>query len=279
MIAPGRRARPGATIAAPAPATEHELRLCPLCEGKEGETPPETLALGGDPGRVPDTPGWLVRVVPNKYPAFEPQEVVVHAPNHARSLGELDPAQLQLVAEAWRLRAAGSGRAGGYLHPLVNEGAAAGASLSHSHSQLVWLAERPPLVLEELELWAGGCGVCEELSTGGDRVVDERDGAVLLCPYASRTPYELLVAPAEHAGAGLCDERLGAALELAADGLRALGRVEGRVAATLWLHHERHWHLEVLPRLAVPGGIELGSGIYVNAVAPENAAEALRASV
>nr|MDQ3821809.1 hypothetical protein [Actinomycetota bacterium] len=72
-----------------------ERESCPFCGGREDRTPPETLTIG-DP--------WRVRVVPNLYPAFRRQEVVVHAPEHVRSVAELDDAQLSLVAEAWQRR-------------------------------------------------------------------------------------------------------------------------------------------------------------------------------
>jgi UDPglucose--hexose-1-phosphate uridylyltransferase len=129
------------------------------------------LALGTDEGRKPDTPGWEVRVVPNKYPAFERQEVVVHSPEHQRSLAELDREQLDLVAEAWRLRAEAARAQGTYLFAGVNEGRAAGASLLHSHSQLVWLSEEPPVPSAER---GESCRLCEYLErelAEGARVV------------------------------------------------------------------------------------------------------------
>lgn len=216
-------------------------------------------------------------MVPNLYPAFERQEVVVHAPRHVRSLAELTAAELALVAEAWRLRAAAAARAGfPALHAFVNEGAAAGASLPHSHSQLVWLREPPPAVVAEEA--AAGCLLCALLAAergSGARVVVERDGLVALCPAAGRVPYELLVAPAAHGGGGF-GPALDGALALAADLVRALQAVEGHVAWNLWLHAGGHWHVEIVPRLATFGGVELGAGIYVLAVAPEDAAAALR---
>ncbi|HUH21298.1 MAG TPA: hypothetical protein VLZ09_05455, partial [Gaiellaceae bacterium] len=98
-VAPGRSGRPGAEQPRLGPPTEEELESCPFCEGREDRTPPEVLALAPD-DREPDTPGWSVRVVPNKYPAFERQEVVVHSPQHRRSIAELGLEQLELVAEA-----------------------------------------------------------------------------------------------------------------------------------------------------------------------------------
>ena len=112
MVAPARSARPG-----PGDGT------CPFCEGNEGQTPPETLALGRDGGE-PDTPGWQVRVVPNLYPALERQEVVVHTPRHVETLADLAPEELGRLSEAWSLRAAAARDEGfPYVHAFVNEGA------------------------------------------------------------------------------------------------------------------------------------------------------------
>jgi UDPglucose--hexose-1-phosphate uridylyltransferase len=158
---------------------------CPFCEGHEDRTPPETFALG-PPERAADTPGWLVRVVPNKFPAFAPeltgpprhvgllesrpprgnQEVVVSSPRHVSSLAELGPDEVARVAEAWQVRAAEAARRGfPYVQAIVNEGHEAGASLSHSHSQLLWLEAEPPAVKHEhaLDRGAGGCLVCRLL--------------------------------------------------------------------------------------------------------------------
>jgi UDPglucose--hexose-1-phosphate uridylyltransferase len=274
-VAPSRSGRPGAGAPELEPATAEELESCPFCEGREGRTPPETLALPRE-GRRPDTPGWSVRVVPNKYPAFEHQEVVVHSPQHARSIAELDDGQLALVAEAWRLRAQEARSEGRQLFACINEGRAAGASLRHSHSQLVWLDEEPPVPRAER---GEGCRLCEQLErerAEETRVVAEREGLILLCPYASRMPYECLVAPLEHEPDGFDSARLGAALALAADALRRLRAAEGARPANLWLHESGHWHLELLPRLTTLASLELGAGHYINTLAPEEAAAALR---
>jgi UDPglucose--hexose-1-phosphate uridylyltransferase len=272
-VAPGRSQRPGAPAVTLEPETLEELESCPFCEGREGRTPPEVFALPTD-GREPDTPGWSVRVVPNKFPAFEQQEVVVHAPEHVRSIAELNAAQLGLVAEAWKARAAAM-RSAGFAHVFagVNEGKAAGSSLPHSHSQIVVLREQPPV--EAAELSGPGCRVCEYLAWERgvqERVVVEREGLVLLCPYAGRSPYECLVAPIDHEPDGFESGRLGTGLDLAAEALRRLGPVP----ANLWLHPDGHWHLELLPRLTVFASLELGTGHHINALPPEQAAAVLR---
>src|SRR5207302_5962628 len=133
VIAPGRAKRPGAGRLALAPPAPEELDSCPFCAGHEHMTPPQTLVL-------PEEGDWSVRVVPNLYPAFERQEVVVHSRRHVRSIAELEDDELELVAEAWRRRAQAEP---GHVFPLLNEGREAGASLPHSHSQLVWLPDSP----------------------------------------------------------------------------------------------------------------------------------------
>ncbi|MGZ4281560.1 MAG: galactose-1-phosphate uridylyltransferase [Gaiellaceae bacterium] len=278
-MTPARSGRPGAAWAHLEGPTQAELDSCPFCEGREDRTPPEALALP-EGARDPDTPGWRVRVVPNKYPAFDGHEVVVHSPQHVRSLVELDGGQLGLIAEAWRLRAAAA-REDGFPHLFagVNEGSPAGASLHHSHSQLIRLREEPPLQAAEHD--GGPCRLCEYLAwerTEGTRVVTKRDGLLLVCPYAGRSPFECLVAPLEHEEDAFTSGLLAAGLDLAVEALRRLHSAEGPRPANLWLHARGHWHLEILPRLTTFAAIELGTGHYVNSLPPETAAETLRAA-
>lgn len=272
-IAPGRARRPGASSARLEPETAEELETCPFCEGREDRTPPEVLALPAE-GRVPDTPGWQVRVVPNKFPAVEHQEVVVHSPRHVRTLGELDADQLRLVAEAWHARAAAA-RAEGYSHVFacINEGRAAGASLLHSHSQLVWLREPPPEVARERPE-----GLVELLHTAVESgtLIGGSQDLVAFCHPAGRLPYETVITSNTSREPRPDTDTLAAALVLLADVVRRLHAVEGAVPWNAWLHHGHDWHLVLVPRLTVVAGLELGAGLYVNAVPPEEAAELLR---
>ena len=250
-IAPARAERPGAErVASDDPAT------CPFCAGHEDQTPPETLRLGDGPT------GWRVRVVPNLYPALERQEVVIHGPIHVHSFGELDDATIDLVAEAWQRRAR---EVGGHCFPLINEGHEAGASLPHSHSQLAWLPAPAPLAVAERGLPA----VIE---------VVQRDGVTAGCPIASRVPYEVVIAPARSESHALESDLLAPALRLLAELVRRLQRVrtEELVPLNAWLHDGPHWHLELFPRTTKLAGLELGAGVYIDSVAPEEAAVALR---
>jgi UDPglucose--hexose-1-phosphate uridylyltransferase len=230
-------------------------------------------------GGEADSPGWSVRVVPNLYPAFDHHEVVISTPRHVRSFAELDDGEVAGVATAWRARArAARENEAAYFLALLNEGRDAGASLPHTHTQLARLPKVPPAVRAEED--AGPCGICghleAELAAGG-RIVLERGGLVVLAAYGGRLPYELAIVPCEHpAGSAYEDALLEPALGLLAESLRRLRAVEGPLPVNAWLHDHGHWHLEVLPRLTVFAGIELGAGIYVNSLAPEDAAAALR---
>jgi UDPglucose--hexose-1-phosphate uridylyltransferase len=249
-LAPARAERPGA-----ASPIEDERASCPFCAGHEEETPPETLRRGDGPT------GWRVRAFPNLYPALERQEVVVHGPDHRRSLADLDDSTLDLVAEVWQRRAAD---ARGTVFAIVNEGHEAGASLAHSHSQLAWLPEAPPAVKAERAL-------------PDVELVLERDGLVAGCPKASRVPYELQIAPEKPEPEGLRSDLLAPALRLLAELVRRLHQVHSRsVPLNVWLHDGAHWHLELLPRTTRLAGLELGAGVWINPVPPEKAAALLR---
>jgi len=213
-------------------------------------TPPQTLVL-------PEQGDWNVRVVPNLYPALDRQEVVVHSRRHVRSIAGLDNGELDLVAEAWRRRAAAEP---GYVFPLVNEGREAGASLPHSHSQLAWLPEQPP----------------PHARPRGETVLV--DGEVTaLCPWAGRVPYETVIAPVEPEANALTSAQLGPALRLLAKVIRRLHALEGPAPLNAWLERdEADWRIVLFPRLTILASLELGAEIFVNTLPPEEAAMRLR---
>jgi UDPglucose--hexose-1-phosphate uridylyltransferase len=226
--------------------------------------------------REPDTPGWQVRVVPNLYPAFEHQEVIVHSPRHVRTLADLTDDELHAVAAGWHARLAAAREAGfDYPFLLFNEGREAGASLPHTHSQLVWLRQPPPEVERELpRLASGACALCEVLADDTLEIAVDGDLSLRAAP-AGRAPYEAVIAPQRHAAEpGL--EELVSALRLLRLTVTRLHDVEGPVPWNAWLHHGAHWHFEVVPRLPVLAGLELGGGIFVNWLPPEEAAARLR---
>jgi UDPglucose--hexose-1-phosphate uridylyltransferase len=266
VIAPERGLRPGAGRGRIPEPTDEELETCPFCAGREDRTPPETLRLG-EP--------WRVRVVPNLYPAFDRQEVVIHSPEHKRSFADLDDDEVRLVAEAWSRRRAA--HPDGYVHACVNEGVDAGASLPHTHSQLVWLPDAPPPVTEETEQGLNEL-VAKVQSSSNELEIELQRDVLAFCPPASRVPYEVLIANGYVENDSVfAPESLTGPLFVLRSVIRRLRAVEGPAPWNAWLHvGSRSWHIEVLPRLTVFAGIELGAGIYVNALPPEEAAERLR---
>ncbi|HEY5478137.1 MAG TPA: hypothetical protein VIJ84_00825 [Gaiellaceae bacterium] len=287
IFAPSRTLRPGHFEARREPEAPDEAETCPFCEGREQQTPPELFALGAPKGRAPDTPGWKVRVVPNLYPAFARQQVVVHTPTHIRSLADVSDEQLVLIAESWA-EAAERAWAEGFDHLLavINEGKTSGASLPHSHSQLVWLEQAPPEVAAEApRLRRDDCALCallHDLDPAlklAERRLGDSTVSLAVAP-TGRAPYELLIAPEDHLPDSFGNsELLAAALALAAEGARRLNAAEGASPFNLWLHNfqgDGHWHLELVPRLNIYAGIELGGGIFINTLPPGEAAARLR---
>jgi UDPglucose--hexose-1-phosphate uridylyltransferase len=277
LVVPGRAGRPGATGRT---TRAGEAATCPFCEGNEGLTPPEVDATAAD-GRSPDSPGWTVRVVPNKYPAVGGQEVVVHGPRHATSILDVPEDVLTAAVEMWNRRR-GAHRQAGAAAVLagINEGAGAGASLAHSHSQLVPFPTLPPFAQRAAEAFRGSCPLCALAGTADP--VWQADGLRAVTPSWSRFPYELWLVPAVHTG------EVGEPAALARmlrEGVRRLTAVLGDgLSWNAALHAaplaggDWHWRLELTPRITVPGLIELGAGIWVNVVEPERAGEELRAA-
>ena len=313
IIASERADRPGGGFAVEPPPPIDEAGD-PFLEGHEDRTPPELAAFGAQPGRAPDTPGWKVRVVPNRFPAlaadapdpppsadpglFSAQaatgahEVIVNSPRAVSSLSALEPEELAVAMDAWRERMRANSGAS-CLHLSVNEGHDAGASLQHTHAQLYALPFVPAAVARERERFGahatrtmGGnllADLLQEEVRRRERLVAIDDDAVLLAPYASRLPFQLMLVPRRARARFEDDGPTGAAL--LHDGLNRLARrLGGSPPLNLWIRTAPRgadhftWRIDVLPRLAQLAGLELGTGLDLNELAPEAAAAELRAA-
>ena len=294
IVAPGRATRPhvystpdpSSTPTGPPPS-------CPFCEGHEATTPPEVARIGGG---AADTPGWTVRVVPNLYPVVgqEPgipgaHEVIVLSPGHDRQLDALPPDGAAAVFRAVRDRAAHHLDAG-FVHTqaLVNHGRAAGASIEHPHAQLVALAFTPPHVDDLLDRFAaaGRDLVTDtiESARAASCVVRDAD-AVSWCPLASTAAFMVriaLPAPAARFDRST-DDDVRALSEGVTDALARLHKTLGEFAYNVVVNtaprddpRPFHYWVDILPRLGVLAGFELGTGVLVNPVAPDAAAGMLR---
>lgn len=226
-------------------------------------------------------------------PAHGAHEVIVSSPRHATSLAELDAGELGGAVAAWRARIAARAGAASYVHLCVNEGPAAGATQPHSHAQLLALPWVPTEVARERERF----GAYNERTMGGhlledllveevrrrDRLVAIDEEAALICPWASRSPYELRLVPRSAAPRFEDDDRGTTLLGRALGALAA--RFDGAPQLNLWVRTaprgatEFHWHIDIAPRLGTRAGFELGTGVEINSVAPERAAAELREAV
>jgi len=310
VIADDRAGRPGAfSEVASGPPIDPDGD--PFLEGHEDRTPPELWALrpaGGDA----NGPGWLVRAVPNLFPVVQPgaappeadaepdlfaaraaeghHEVIVNSPAAVSSLCSLDDGQLGHAIEGWRTRLA-SHQGSACRHLFVNEGREAGASLPHTHAQLAALPFVPARLAREREAFTahaartGGRNLLSDIVASEvrrrERLIAVDDDCVLIAPWASQAPFQMMLVPRD--GRALFEE--GEPCGTAMLGL-ALGLLHRRFSSpppfNLWIRTKpggaAHWtwRIDILPRLAQPAGIELGAGIGVNPMAPERAAAELR---
>ena len=222
-------------------------------------------------------------------PAVGDHEVVLHTPRHETSLGALSDAELAGAVGAWRERMRAHAEAS-CLHLIVNEGPEAGASLEHTHAQLYALGFVPAAIARERERsrayherTMGGQllgDVATEEVRRRERLVAIDDDALLVCPWASRSPFELRVIPRrpaarfeeDDAGAAM----IGVALRALAGALGALPQLNIWVRTAPRGAAEFCWHVDIVPRLTIRAGFELGTGVEINVYAPERAAADLR---
>ncbi|EKD51435.1 MAG: hypothetical protein ACD_62C00255G0004 [uncultured bacterium] len=290
--------------------------VCPFEMGRETSTPPEVFAYRTE-DTPPDTPGWLLRVVPNKFPAlaedqafeivdnrllrssygYGVHEVIIEGPNHNLQLSEFDLDDLVLVLRSYRERMLFHYTKNDirYVQVFKNHGKRGGASLEHSHSQLIALPFVPTLIDMELEgakkhyESQGQCVFCDFISQEkelGLRIMAERGDMIALCPFASRYPFETWLLPQTHL----------ARFETSPDTIlidtaRLLKIVLGKLNENLnyppynFVLHSApvhcdpsiyHWHIEVIPITTSIAGFERGTECYINTISPENAAAALK---
>jgi UDPglucose--hexose-1-phosphate uridylyltransferase len=223
-------------------------------------------------------------------PALGAHEVVIHAPHHATALAELSDEQVAVAVETWRERMRAHSDAP-YVQLIVNEGGGAGASLEHAHAQLYALPFVPVAVARERER----AGAYRERTAGGgllgdvlveevrrrERLVAIDDEAALICPWASRSPYELRIVPRAES-ASFAEDTTGAAMLGSAMRLLA-GCLGGAPDLNLWVRTAPRgvdegfrWHIDIAPRMSVKAGFELGTGVDINTYPPERAAADLR---
>lgn len=314
IIATERANRPIGKFSEPMPLSTGG---CPFCEGNEGDTPHEIISYR-DPDSQKQQPGWRVRVVPNKFPALQIEgelqkrgdgiydrmngvgahEVIIECPHHEVSMARLPEQNIREILWIYRDRLVDLKKDPRLVYGMIfkNVGGAAGASLEHSHSQLIVTPIVPINVLEEMNgadefyRYRGRCIYCDILDqeiAAQKRIVLESQNFLVIAPYASRFPYETWILPKEH----------NSHYENASK--NELDELAGVLKKTLWKHEvaleqpaynymihtgplnspylpHYHWHIEIIPRLTRVAGFEWGTGFYINPVPPEQAAITLK---
>jgi UDPglucose--hexose-1-phosphate uridylyltransferase len=224
-------------------------------------------------------------------PATGSHEVIIHSPLHRTSMTQLDDSELAAAVAGWRARMGQLAESSAYMQLIVNEGKGAGASLEHSHAQLYALDFVPVTVARERERF----NAYNERTMGGDllgdvvseevrrkeRLVAVTDDAVVICPWASRGPFELRIVPRTPAARFESDGEVG--VDALATALRALrARLGPGLELNAWVRTAPrgtelfHWHIDIAPRLGFKAGFELSTGVDINIFPPERAASELR---
>ncbi|SHG67067.1 UDPglucose--hexose-1-phosphate uridylyltransferase [Thermosyntropha lipolytica DSM 11003] len=287
--------------------------FCPFCEGNEAYTTSELASLREN-GSLPDSPGWLIRTITNKYSGFRLEgelriiedriyqscnglgqhEVIIETPEHGVEFHHFSREKigtvLQMLKERYNVLARDERVK--YIQIYKNRGLLAGASLEHSHSQILALPMLPNSLRGIGDYYGKNrrcllCDVLEEEKKEGKRIIKEEENFVVLCPYASRFPYETWIIPRRH-NAHFGDISQGELISLSSI-LFAFLRVMVAylndpaynmviISAPLNTGDAAgyHWYLEIIPRLLINSGVEITTGIYMNPVAPEIAAHMFR---
>jgi UDPglucose--hexose-1-phosphate uridylyltransferase len=301
--------------------------VCPLCVGNENMTPPAIMLYQKenkqvkrrrDPLEGERPRNWLVRCIPNLYPAFTPpeqpqdtekilksedfgyaighHEVLVETPNHDEDPADAELPQLELVIKAYidRFKELSTKPYIKYVSIFRNFGLEAGASLSHAHSQIIATPILPINIEEEQQASKtyhqkhGKCIYCDIIKREqkGPRLILDNKDFVVFAPYASINPMEFWILPKKHAAniQNLTDDEISSLALTLKTSLKALKDLVNDPPYNYGIHQaidgeSYHWHLEVYPKLATWAGFEKSTSIYINTVIPEAAAEDLRKTI
>lgn len=272
VIAPGRALRPDELR-----ETEDRKKVvlrhgfyyrddCPLCLGNEHLTPPEVYRWGKS---YPQDPVWLVRVVPNKYPITDLHEVIIHSPDHRKDLYDLSEEHIVILFKVFRERFRTLSKIGQVLI-FNNKGKATGESLIHPHSQVVVIPKQIKLDVLLLEPVRN--------------VVFKSNNLVAYCPEFSQWPYEIWIAQKQCFQTGhepgclfgtVSDDVVSEMAKMCRKIVRALLVLFPELSYNFYISPVGCWYLRIIPRLTLRAGFELGTGLYVNVVEPEEAVKKL----
>ncbi|MEW6456900.1 MAG: galactose-1-phosphate uridylyltransferase [Acidobacteriota bacterium] len=290
---------------------------CPFCEGNEHMTPPEILSYrpgGGEPNKK----GWILRVIPNKFPALiiegelnrrgegmfdkmngiGAHEVIIETTSHTDTWSTMELKTLENIIWACRDRILDLKKDKRFKYIMIfkNHGFSAGASLSHTHTQLIALPIIPKIVTEEMEgskiyfSYKERCIYCDIIKQEieeNKRVITQNDDFIAISPYAPRFPFETWIIPKNHNNCFENSqkheiENLSMILKKF---MVKIDKLLKHPSYNLVIHNSPfnedlgemyHWHIEYMPSLTKVAGFEWGTGFYINSVSPEGAAKRLK---
>ncbi len=298
----------------PKETENHASQACPFCPGHEHLTPPEVLSYR-DPK---NSNNWWIRVVPNKFPALAVEgslnrtgegmydkmngvgahEVIIESPDHKKEIPDLHDKQVEDIIWSFRDRILDLRKDERFEYILLfkNRGGAAGATLSHPHSQLIATPIVPKRVREEINGaksyfdYKERCVFCDMIKqeiVSNQRILAENPDFLAIVPFAARFPFEIWVLPKKHDSV-FQDIQKHETTSLAQIMKVCLGKLNSVLENPPYnyiIHNSPlkeprvphyHWHIEIMPKLTKVAGFEWGTGFYVNPTAPEDAAKFLR---
>ncbi len=293
--------------------------ICPFCPGREYQTPNEVGAVRPSHS-LANTPGWLVRTVQNKFPVLScggflqkegygvydqmtgigAHEVLIENPDHDKALVDLTKDEMQAVISQYQERFRQLSRDSRFKYIMIfkNFGSSAGATVEHTHSQIIALPMVPKTVLEELKgaeyyyQQHGRCVFCDMISQeyqDKERIVMENNSFLAFCPYAPRYAFETWIIPKGHSpDFAERDGAISAHLaQILQDVLIKVKKVLADPSYNYYLHTvplgqangaHYHWHIEIIPKLTRSVGFEWGTGLHIVPTFPQEAARFLRES-
>ncbi|XP_071721072.1 ADP-glucose phosphorylase [Rutidosis leptorrhynchoides] len=314
ILSPARSRRPSdfKSKSQPKPDPNTTQSSCPFCAGNEHQCAPEIF-------RLPENSdsGWKVRVIENLYPAvsrddkvkpeccvvngevsvggFGFHDVIIESPVHSVHLPDLEPGEVAVVLLAYkkRIQQLCGVDSISYVQVFKNHGASAGASLSHSHSQIIALPVVPTTAsnrLDSMTEYHNQTGDCILCNIRNDKfVIDESTHFISIAPFASTFPFETWIVPRYHSSHyhELDEDKavdLGGLLKLT---LQKLSIQLNDPPYNLMIHTSplridssqlpyTHWYIQIVPQLSTIGGFEMGTGCYINPVFPEDTATILK---
>lgn len=333
LVSTARGLRPRKEEAQVERDSREHVEKCPFCVGNEDKTPPTVAAW-------PTPTDWEVRVVENLFPVLSPQqsgnalnfglqkvidgygrhEVVIDHRNHGIRVSEMKVEHIAGMFSVFRDRMQeiyASDTRIKYVLVFKNFGAAAGASIAHSHSQIVAMPVVPENVVNELTytrqyyekyqqnifhtlvdealtfeatIYDRDSGEVRRKIDVGQYIIERSEYFIAIKPFASRFEWEVQIMPLMHQADFLevKDEHINDFAKILKNTMQRLNEVLGGVQYNFFLHSLPHspewqdcqssyvWHLEICPRTSIPTGFELGSGLFVSTVSPEDAAQQLR---